>query len=97
MSNTPRAAAAAIQPPPVVTIDPNGVYFPDDVRRLLRLKTSSIRSEKRAGRLRVARRCGRYYILGAWLLEWIAGGETPSRRPGPAVHSEASNRPNQGG
>jgi hypothetical protein len=35
----------------------------------------------REGRLRIARRAGRYYILGRWLLEWLEGGELPPRQP----------------
>jgi hypothetical protein len=56
-------------------IDPRAVYFPEDVRRIFRLKASTIRREVREGRLRVAKRAGRYYLLGAWLLAWIEAGE----------------------
>src|SRR5262249_32917386 len=63
----------APQPPHV--IHPHGVYFIDDAERLLRLRRSALRAEVKEGRLRVARRRGRYYLLGAWLLEWIRGGE----------------------
>jgi hypothetical protein len=36
-------------------------------------------------RLRVSKRCGHYYILGQWLLDWIAGGELSVRKPATAV------------
>jgi hypothetical protein len=29
----------------------------------------------------VAKRAGRYLILGTWLLEWIEAGELPRRKP----------------
>jgi hypothetical protein len=29
--------------------------------------------------MRISKRAGRYYLLGAWLLEWITGGELPLR------------------
>ena len=68
------AAPPTAQAAPHV-IDPRAVYFPDDVRRIFRLKASTIRREVREGRLRVAKRAGRYYLLGAWLLNWIETGE----------------------
>jgi hypothetical protein len=47
--------------------------------------------EIRLGRLRVAKRAGKYMILGKWLLEWIEGGELSRRGPmsgaGPAEQS----------
>jgi len=78
--HTPADQQATIAADPHV-IHPDAVYFPEDVRRLFRLKASTIRSEKRAGRLRVAKRAGRYFILGAWLLEWLRSGEMLSNRP----------------
>jgi hypothetical protein len=63
-----------------VTIAPTAVYDTVAVRTMLRLKLSSLRREIREGRLRVSRRCGRNYFLGAWLLAWLAAGEL-NRRP----------------
>jgi hypothetical protein len=60
-------------------IDPNGIYFVDDARSLLRLRASTIRREVREGRLRIAKRAGRYYVLGAWLIQWIQEGELRHR------------------
>ena len=62
-------------PADIHTIQPTAVYYPDDVRRVLRLKATTIRSEVKQGRLRIARRAGRYYLLGKWLLEWLETGE----------------------
>lgn len=67
--------SATATTPAVHVIDPNGVYFPDTFRALFRLKESSLRREVREGRLRIAKRAGRYYLLGKWILEWIVGGE----------------------
>jgi hypothetical protein len=61
-------------------IDPNGVYLPETVRKALKLRASSIRREVREGRLRVAKRCGRHYLLGTWILEWLAAGELSGAR-----------------
>ena len=65
----PTAAAA------VHVIAPTAVYFVDDVIHLLRLRKSTVRRELREGRLRVAKRAGRYFLLGKWLIEWIESGE----------------------
>lgn len=62
-------------------IESNAVYTVDQVRALLRLKQSSLRREIREGRLRVCKRCGRYYFLGSQLLAWLRGGEV--QRGGP--------------
>jgi hypothetical protein len=51
-----------------------------DAQAALKLTTSTVRREVREGRLRVSKRAGRYYLLGAWLLEWIAAGELPHRQ-----------------
>lgn len=77
----------------VHVIDPNAVFLVDDARRLLRLRASTIRREVREGRLRIAKRAGRYYILGTWLLQWITEGELRRRtrttdRAGPAEPME---------
>lgn len=63
------------QPPTLHVIEPNAVYYREDVQRIFRLRPTSIRREIREKRLRVSRRCGRYRILGKWLLEWIEQGE----------------------
>jgi hypothetical protein len=65
----------------VHTICPTAVYFADDARRILRLKQSTIRREVREGRLRIAKRAGRYYLLGEWILEWLRGGEVKRGKP----------------
>jgi hypothetical protein len=56
-------------------IHPTGVYVAEDLRRLLRLRASTVRREVREGRLRVSKRAGRRFFLGAWVLSWLESGE----------------------
>lgn len=57
------------------TIHPNAGYTMAQAIAALGLRASSIRREVREKRLRVAKRCGRYFLLGEWLLEWLRAGE----------------------
>lgn len=72
-------AQASATPPeprtPVVSLDPNGIYLPEQVRSWLKLRKSTLAAEIKAGRLRVSKRVGRYFFLGVWLRDWIASGE----------------------
>ena len=79
-TRTAPALEPAAPPQAVPVIDENAVYFVDTLQAIFRLRKSTIRREWRAGRLRISKRAGRYFILGEWLLEWIRGGEV--RRPG---------------
>ena len=63
---------------PVLNLLAEAVYLPEQIRIALRLRASSLRSEWRAGRLRIVRRCGRNFILGRDLLHWLEGGDLPS-------------------
>lgn len=56
-------------------IHPHAVYTVPQAIESLQLRASSVRRELRERRLRVAKRCGRYYLLGEWLLEWLRAGE----------------------
>jgi hypothetical protein len=64
----------------VPVVDPNAVYFVDTLQRAFRLRKSTIRREWKEGRLRLAKRAGRYYVLGAWVLQWLQEGEMRNRR-----------------
>jgi hypothetical protein len=59
----------------VRVIDPRAVFTIDQARTTLQLAKNCLPREIRLGRLRVAKRAGKYLILGSWLLEWIEGGE----------------------
>ncbi len=63
-----------IEPVPHV-IAANAIYSVCSASRALGLPKSSLPREIRQGRLRVAKRAGRYFILGQWLQEWLEGGE----------------------
>jgi hypothetical protein len=66
-------------------IRPNAVYSVAEAQAALKLKSSTIRREVRERRLRVAKRAGRYYLLGRWLLEWLEGGEIGRQLDGRAA------------
>jgi hypothetical protein len=57
------------------TISPTAVYDLEAARLALNFTRSTLNRERRLGRLRVAKRAGKYYLLGEWLLEWIRTGE----------------------
>ena len=70
-------------PPAPRVVDPHRVYCVDEFQKDFRLTKSTVRREVRQRRLRVAKRAGRYYLLGEWVLEWLRGGEVrPRRRDG---------------
>lgn len=62
-----------IRDPPV--LHPNTVLTLASARALLGLSKSGLQREIRLGRLRCSKRAGKCWILGAWLLEWLASGE----------------------
>jgi hypothetical protein len=69
------------------SINPDAVYTLESARMIFSppLAKHTLRREIRLGRLRVSKRGGRYFILGAWLLEWLKGGEVRRYR----AHAEA--------
>src|SRR5262245_10814092 len=72
--------AAIERPAGSCIIDSRAVFSVDEARQLLHLRKSSIRREVREGRLRISKRCGRYYLLGQWIWEWLERGELKSRK-----------------
>ena len=56
-------------------IHATAVYMVEDLRSIFGLKGSSVRREVRLRRLRMAKRCGRYFCLGRWVLQWLEDGE----------------------
>jgi hypothetical protein len=81
---------------PALDLRPGAVYLPRQVIAALGLRASSLRSEWRAGRLKIRRRCGRNFLLGKDLLAWLDAGELPSparRQSGPSESSPHSARP----
>jgi hypothetical protein len=57
------------------TIVPTAVYNLATARVALSLAAGTLPREIRLRRLRASKRAGKYLILGAWLLEWVAAGE----------------------
>src|SRR5947208_2203772 len=78
-----------VQPSPLPggphVIHPDAVYSKAEAEHFLRLAKTTIRTEVRRRRLRIARRAGRYYILGEWLLQWLRDGELHSAAGGPCA------------
>jgi hypothetical protein len=68
-----------------VVILPTAIYGADQLQGVLELRRSTLRREIREGRLRVSKRAGRYWFLGQWVLDWIAGGELKRRQAPPAA------------
>src|SRR5262245_53390018 len=59
-------------------IHATAVYTVEDLRRFFKLKSTSVRREVRLGHLRIAKRCGRYFCLGQWVLQWLDEGQLRS-------------------
>ena len=98
-SENPQARLAPTRPragPHVIAAD--GVYTVEDLRRVFGLKASSVRREVRLGRLRISKRCGRYFCLGPWVREWFEDGEVRRRSslPDTNVNDGESDRQSTG-
>lgn len=94
-SPLPPVPAPDVIPKVAPVIDPRAVYTLGSGRAALGLAKGCLPREIRQGRLRAAKRAGRYLILGAWLLEWIETGEVkrPRRTSGEplnGVHAETA-------
>jgi hypothetical protein len=87
--STATEAPPAAEAPPHV-IHPAAVYTVAQAQAALHLRQSTIRRELKEHRLRVAKRAGRYYLLGEWLLEWIREGEI-GRRAKAGLNGTATN------
>jgi hypothetical protein len=61
-------------------LDPLLVLTLDQARQALGLAKGCLPREVRLGRLRVAKRGGRYYTTGSWLWEWLTAGEVHRQR-----------------
>jgi len=58
------------------------VYDLEAARSALALTRTTLNRELRLGRLRVAKRAGKYFLLGEWLLDWLKAGEVSRKRQG---------------
>jgi hypothetical protein len=66
----------------VPVVHENAVFTKDTLRRSLGLRESSLGREVRERRLKVHKRCGRYFFLGSDVLAWLRGGEVRPRAAG---------------
>ncbi|HKI30276.1 MAG TPA: hypothetical protein VKA46_00190 [Gemmataceae bacterium] len=85
--SAPARAAPATPPtasPAVRSIPDDAVHQLSEWQAILGLPTHTLKREARLGRLRVAKRAGRLWSLGAWVREWLKGGEV--RRPRPETN-----------
>jgi hypothetical protein len=56
-------------------IPPDAILYLSELQALLHLPATCLKREVRLGRLRVARRSGRYMTTGGWVMEWVRTGE----------------------
>jgi hypothetical protein len=74
----PQPAADLLQPH---VINPTAAYSKQQFQAAFSLTKESTRREVRLGRLKVARRGGRYWILGEWIIDWLRAGQVRPRQP----------------
>lgn len=84
-----RQSTDSAAPPAVPIIAPAAVYDLAAFRRLFGVSKSCAAREFRMGRLRVSRRGGKHFILGAWILDWIEAGEIHPRKR-TVTHAESN-------
>jgi hypothetical protein len=73
--NSATVAPIAAEPACVPTIAADAVFTIGSLRATLGLRAGTLPRELRLKRLRHSKRAGRVFILGAWVIEWIAAGE----------------------
>jgi hypothetical protein len=77
-----RKASRRAAPELRVAINPTDIFSVTGLTQLLRLRRHSVPREIRAGRLRACRRCGRLWITGESVLQWLSGAENLDRPRG---------------
>jgi hypothetical protein len=81
MPRRPSASAELVATPAPHIVEAAAVYSLAAAAKALGLRKNSLPREIRAGRLQVSRRCGRYFIVGKWLLEWLERGKVRRKQP----------------
>src|SRR5262245_51702143 len=76
----PNGASVAM-PPAVRPIPDDALHLLSEWGILLALPRHCLKREARLGRLRVAKRAGRLWATGAWIRQWVEGGEVRRRHP----------------
>jgi hypothetical protein len=67
--------------PVVPVIQPTSIFTTKTFREVFGLRPSSLRREVREGRLKVFKRCDKYFILGEEVLAWLRSGTVHGREP----------------
>lgn len=86
MPRRPKIAPPVTQPaaplplPRVHVIRPHGVYFPEQVARILRLGNKTVARALSSGKIPFSQRFKKRIILGEWILAWLRDGKV-TRRP----------------
>jgi hypothetical protein len=60
---------------PIPDIQPGQVFTIAQLNAVLGLRPNCLPREFRKRRLRYAKRAGRVWVLGSWVLEWLESGE----------------------
>jgi hypothetical protein len=68
----------------------DAVYTVETATKPLDLADTTILTEIRRKRLCASRRAGRYFILGEWLLRWIAEGDVREEETGKRANNRIS-------
>jgi hypothetical protein len=85
-----RVAVPGPEPPPVIgpvrVIDPHAIFTREEFQAIFCISRNTLRNEIKEKRLRVSKRAGRYWLLGAWILQWFEQGELPVKQRSPEVN-----------
>lgn len=73
MRSAARGKVTEAAPPPLA-IEPNTLFTATALRQALGLKPSSLRRAIREYALVASKRCGKYFFLGADILDWLRRG-----------------------
>jgi hypothetical protein len=75
-------------------IDPLAVFRPLHIQEALGLCPGTVAREVRLRRLRATKRSGKVFLLGQWVIDWLAGGPGPG--PGAPPGGEGRATPGDG-
>jgi len=95
-------SGGAVAPAPVARstrapriVHPHAVYLREEFEAEFRVKPSTVRREVREGRLRVCRRAGKYFFLGADILAWLRAGVVKPRACAPKANGASEHTASQ--
>ena len=79
---TPDQTAGEAMTAELVALHHVQLYTAETLRCALGLRKSTLAREIRLGRLRVAKRAGRHFLFGKWVIQWLQEGEVCRKRGG---------------